>query len=257
VSHLAKVPSPVNLLPTPEVEQAYRVLLPSTLRRDGPWRKPANALPIDDNVEALINSPRSPKVLDRKELDGRTPYFEARAAVLAAFRCACVEVTTGQIKKRVATLRVLARETAELQKRLEEYRGLVERGMEALDIFPVLPLSRPRPAAPSRGDLRLELDRFLSQLKLFNEAVKFRRQQLSNNQPDYTKYAFADRLAWTWVVLTGTVPSDAGPFTNFVDASWNSVSENEVHWDRTIRRLVRNQRDFWKEGLKQYLMKQA
>ena len=60
---------------------------------------------------------------------------------------------------------------------------------------------------------------------------------------------FAAELGFAWVALTGAKPARNEEFAGFIEAAYASITDEEISWQRAIRRAIDLKLDWHGRGM--------
>jgi hypothetical protein len=202
-------------------------------------RQPRPSLPIDSFIRGLVERKRAPTIRCPEELRdqhplGGCPYAVARTGVAHAVFHA--HYRTFVDEHRVAAnsaLRQFSANAAKVREMLSEMVGQISTILRAQE--------RAFEAELAELPLLRESDRLLRAMlavRALEKPFADLYQRRSQNEGNVWRIHFVSSLFGTWWQLTGCDPSTTGPFVEFLDDAWNSISDNtlpEISWDRAIR----------------------
>jgi hypothetical protein len=222
--------------------------LPATWR---PWKQPTAPLPLDEFISEMVGRLRAPRLrspdeLARYHLLGKCPYALARAevarAALQAFllfyahrdEAEATAAMTRAAKELIPDLRAQIATTVDHFFRIieaQEYAFEPELDKE------IIPLRREAEYLSDRCSALANIEAELTRMYV-------RRSQTRGN---VWRIGFASTLFSAWWQLTGRDPGTSDLFIRFLDAAWQSLSEEELpalNWESAIN-TARDR--MWKE----------
>lgn len=212
------------------------------------WKEPTPALSIDDQITSLIRRNAHPRLRSRSELDPiACPYYGARFAIAVAVDAATA--TAGA-------------DPTEMAKRCRVQEEAARQATEAIATISETLLQsshRPEPRLPRLKSPELigayKTALMLRQMGTFERIAADARQwqtfyQRARGEPfDTWRLTFVAELGFAWATLTGVRPARNEWFADFIADAYASIADDEVWWDRAIRRAVALDLDWLGRGM--------
>jgi hypothetical protein len=216
-----------------------------------PWKQPVPALPIDEFITNLAGRKRKPLIRSSDELGrdrlGECPYAIARAGVAKAIWFATVNDELQDLK---------AYTTSKLGDLKTELPALESKLLSAISHINSIGRSQELYQEFDGGKLSILGERLFATLYTIRETlpwIESHHLERSQHRGNLWRQAFVGSLFYTWWNLTNSDPSSSsGPFLEFVEKSWLSLSPNdlpEASWDSAIKTCLRRdpERSWWRE----------
>jgi hypothetical protein len=206
-------------------------------------KEPKPALPIDEFITSLKARRRLPKLRSLEDLRCSVakdcpyklacPYAAARESVVDAVQLAGTGTMLND--NRIDTneaLKAFSERADRVRRQLVElcsYVNTIQQSIEhvIIDELSELPLKK----------VGYLYGAYMA-IEDLKEAFTRMYRQRSQNAGNVWQIRFVSALFPCWSCLTGTEPSPTGPFLDFVEAAWQSLSEDELpegKWDSAIK----------------------
>lgn len=194
-------------------------------------------LPLDDFIRDLANN--SKRRLSLREFAGRELTF-ARTAVRRSFFGACLmvgarrfsEATTDQLSALAVLLRGVA---PKLEKAISLIGRMGENQNEHQDLD-----FRPF------GDLQDSILRVQMAIRKVEPLSRQLSVNRSQNAGNVWRISFVGGLFQPWRELTGGSPQPNGPFVEFVESAWRSLSSEQP--DVPFERAIKTAKKAWQDS---------
>jgi hypothetical protein len=203
-----------------------------------PWNQPRGSLPIDKFISELIDRCRAPKLRPAKELLrhhhlGLCPYAVARAETARAALNALLCVDTDKHR---------ANATTEIMQAAKELPVLRSQIAAMVNRFMLIIEAQEYAFEPALEDVPLvqqaeNLSVLFSELQGLEGPLTRLYVRRSQNSGNLWRMGFVGSLFSAWWKLTGRDPSTTKPFTQFLDAAWQTITEGklpDLAWESAI-----------------------
>lgn len=231
-----------------------------------PWKAPKKALPIDEFVTELIEGKvrgrnRIIKLRDPDAFRAHCPYEIARRNSIYALSRACSE----QLKAEAIAKTIRSRLTNAAAKirKLDKFADVVAEFASDLTYVPELASLRVAhnkmlepdfsglEASKRVAQLLAEVGGLLPSARAEVSGLHLKLSQAVKSEEDAKnvwRVQFVSSLGDTWMWLVGERPTKQGAFSEFVEASWNSLEDpapDAWEWESPIRTAIKRKGEAW------------